>query len=190
MTQILLIGDSISEGYTPFVKELFAGTAEVHRPNENCGSTQLGLEKLDLWLGKTPWDAIHFNWGLHDLRYVDENGDFSVIPRGRHFVPLPDYERNLMALVEKLKRTGAQLIWGTTTPVPKGCSWRIENDDQLFNQVAARVMHHENIPVNDLHKAISPRLNEFQEPNDVHFNSAGSAFMGKKVYIAVKDLIS
>ena len=30
-----------------------------------------GLEKLKSWLGKGKWDVIHFNWGLHDLKYMD-----------------------------------------------------------------------------------------------------------------------
>ena len=189
MIQILLIGDSISEGYTPFVKDFFAGNADVHRPNENCGSTHLGLEKLDAWLGETRWDVIHFNWGLHDLRCVEENGEFVVIPTGIHFVPLTDYEENLRSLVGRLKQTGAKLIWCTSTPVPKGCFWRVENDEVRFNEVAARVMRDENIPVSHLHEAVSPRLLEFQKPNDVHFNVAGSAFMGKKVFEAIKRLI-
>lgn len=189
MIRVLLIGDSISEGYAPLVKDLFRDVAEVHRPNENCGSTRLALDKLDIWLGETQWDVIHFNWGLHDLRYVDENGEFAVIPKGRHFVSLPDYEKNLRALAARLRRTGAKLIWCTSTPVPGGCSWRLENDEQQFNEAAARVMRDENIPVNDLHKAVSPRCDEFQEPNDVHFNCAGSAFLGREVFEAIRSLI-
>lgn len=188
MIQILLIGDSISEGYTPFVKDLFGGIAEVHRPNENCGSTKLGLEKIDVWLGDTSWDIVHFNWGLHDLRYVNENGEFSVIPQGRYYVSLPDYEKNLRVLVGRLKKTGAKLIWCTTTPVPQGCSWRAENDEQRFNEIASQVMLDEGIPINDLHKAVSSRLAEFQEPNDVHFKLAGSEFLGRKVFEAINDL--
>ncbi len=187
--QILLIGDSISEGYTPFVKDLFAGVAEVHRPNENCGSTHLALEKLDLWLGETQWNVIHFNWGLHDLRYVDENNEFAVIPKGRHFVRPPVYLKNLRVLVGRLRRTGAKLICATSTPVPEGCSWRLEKDERQFNEIAAMVMKEENIPVNDLHKAVSPRCDEFQEPNDVHFNRAGSAFLGRAVFEAIRNLI-
>src|SRR5882757_3092673 len=80
LPRVLLIGDSISMGYTLPVRELLAGKANVHRVPENGGSTRTGLEKLDAWLGKGKWDVIHFNWGLHDLKHwkdgkMDINGD-------------------------------------------------------------------------------------------------------------------
>ena len=30
------------------------------------------LANLKTWLGDGKWDVIHFNWGLHDLKYVPE----------------------------------------------------------------------------------------------------------------------
>ena len=32
-----------------------------------------GLTGIDEWLGDDPWDVIHFNWGLHDLKYMGPN---------------------------------------------------------------------------------------------------------------------
>ena len=47
MKKILIIGDSISIGYTPFVKKALAGKAVVvHNPG-NAQHTGTGLEKLD-----------------------------------------------------------------------------------------------------------------------------------------------
>ncbi len=71
LPRVLLIGDSISIGYTVPVRELLAGQANVHRPLTNCGPTTRGLEQLDGWLGEEKWDVIHFNFGLHDLKYID-----------------------------------------------------------------------------------------------------------------------
>ena len=68
LPRVLLIGDSISMGYTLPVRKMLAGTANVHRVPENAGDTARGLEKLDAWLGDKPWDVIHFNFGLHDLK--------------------------------------------------------------------------------------------------------------------------
>ena len=67
LPRVLLIGDSISLGYTMQVRQMLQGKANVHRPPANCGPTTLGVEKIDHWLGKEHWDVIHFNWGLHDL---------------------------------------------------------------------------------------------------------------------------
>src|SRR3954451_8440143 len=51
LPRVLLIGDSISMGYTISVRELLKGEANVHRVPENGGDTANGLAKLDKWLG-------------------------------------------------------------------------------------------------------------------------------------------
>ncbi len=61
---VLMIGDSISIGYTPVVRELLVDLADVHRIPDNGGATTLGLALLDEWLGDRRWDAVHFNFGL------------------------------------------------------------------------------------------------------------------------------
>src|SRR5262245_53545807 len=68
LPRVLLIGDSISIGYTVPTQRLLKGQANVHRVPENGGPTINGLKKIDQWLGDKPWAVIHFNWGLHDLR--------------------------------------------------------------------------------------------------------------------------
>src|SRR5687768_8371749 len=67
LPRVLLIGDSISMGYTIPVRDLLKGQANVLRPMTNCGPTIRGIESLDSWLGNKKWDVIHFNFGLHDL---------------------------------------------------------------------------------------------------------------------------
>src|SRR5216117_2326804 len=63
LSRVLLIGDSISMGYTIPVRNLLKGKANVHRVAENGGPTTNGLAKLKSWLGNRKWDVIHFNWG-------------------------------------------------------------------------------------------------------------------------------
>jgi acyl-CoA thioesterase-1 len=84
LPRVLLIGDSISIGYTLEVRKLLAGKANVHRNPGNGGPTINGLARLDEWLGTSRWDVIHFNWGLHDLK---------VLTNGQHQVELAQYER-------------------------------------------------------------------------------------------------
>ena len=69
---ILLLGDSISIGYTPFVQQMLKGKANVVRPMqkdgkrpENCAYAANGVTRIEAWLGDTKWDVIHFNFGLH-----------------------------------------------------------------------------------------------------------------------------
>ncbi|MFY8230115.1 MAG: SGNH/GDSL hydrolase family protein, partial [Opitutales bacterium] len=66
LPRVLLIGDSVSRGYTQPTRVALAGKANVHRAPANCGPTASGLKNLDVWLGAGKWDVIHFNFGIHD----------------------------------------------------------------------------------------------------------------------------
>ncbi len=59
LPKVLILGDSISIGYTPLVVEGMKGKAVVSRPKANCGNTQAGLANLDKWIAGGPWDVIH-----------------------------------------------------------------------------------------------------------------------------------
>jgi acyl-CoA thioesterase-1 len=73
---VLILGDSISIGYYPFVKKALLGKVNLFRPTlknghfENCAGTTNGVVKISEWLGETQWDLIHFNFGLHDIKHV------------------------------------------------------------------------------------------------------------------------
>src|SRR5688572_1778820 len=83
LPRVLLLGDSISMGYTVPVRERLKGVANVHRPAANCGPTERGVANLDKWLGDGKWDVIHFNFGLHDLKYVDGKGTLVAVDEGK-----------------------------------------------------------------------------------------------------------
>jgi acyl-CoA thioesterase-1 len=179
LPRVLLIGDSISIGYTLPTRKLLAGKANVHRIPTNGGPTTRGLASLDAWLGKGTWDVIHFNWGLHDLKYMDAKGRLD--PNGTQQVPVEPYEKNLRQLVRRLKRTKAKLIWCSTTPVPKGAQGRIPGDAARYNRVAAKVMKELGVPVNDLCAFARPRLKQIQRRANVHFTPEGSQALARQV---------
>ena len=60
LPNVLLIGDSISMGYTKPVREKMKGIANVFRPATNCGPTTKGVAELDKWLEDRKWSVIHF----------------------------------------------------------------------------------------------------------------------------------
>ena len=66
LPRVLLIGDSVSRGYTQAARKALAGKANVHRAPANCGPTASGVKNLEVWLGDGKWDVIHFNFGIHD----------------------------------------------------------------------------------------------------------------------------
>jgi len=184
LPRVLLIGDSISIGYTLPVRELLRGKVNVHRIPTNGGPTSNGVTNLKTWLGDSKWDVIHFNFGLHDLVYMGPDGKRGVdpkLPGAHHQVALPDYEKNLTEIVTVLKTSGAKLIWCNTTPVPEGTANRVADESIQFNEVAAAVMAKAGVPVNDLHAHAAARLAGVQLPANVHFSDPGSAYLAEKV---------
>jgi hypothetical protein len=106
LPRVLLIGDSISIGYTVGVRGELKGKANVHRIPTNGGPTTRGLESIDAWLGDGKWDVIHFNWGLHDLAYRNkETGKGLDKAEGKLSTTLEDYAANLDKLVVRMKKT-------------------------------------------------------------------------------------
>ncbi|HTW94089.1 MAG TPA: SGNH/GDSL hydrolase family protein [Tepidisphaeraceae bacterium] len=197
LPRVLIIGDSISIGYTIPVRQLLAGKANVHRPPANCGDTARGLKNLDRWLAtdKTAanggkWDVITFNFGLHDLKYLDANGKYVDPSKGKQVAPPPLYEKNLRELVVRLKATGAKLIWVNTTPVPAGTLGRIAGDEVPYNKVAAKVMAENGIPTVDLYSVAESDLEDYQRPRNVHFTPAGWHALAEAVAAGIEKSLA
>ena len=167
LPRLLIIGDSISRGYTLAVRRELAGKVNVHRAPANCGPTRSGLKNLDVWLGDGKWDLITWNFGIHDRKTDPKT-----------------YKQNLEVLLTKLKKTGAKLVWVRTTPAPpSGINNEEYNDAQCdqVNRIADEVMKGNAIPEVDLFSLVKPRLAEIQLPNNVHFKEAGYDLMGDEV---------
>jgi len=165
LPRVLLIGDSVSRAYTRTVQRELAGKANVHRAPANCGPTAAGLKKIEIWLGDGKWDIIHFNFGIHDRN-----------------TPIKDYKERLGKLIERMKKTGATLIWANTTPIPDVPAKKfVAASIEKRNAAAAEVMAKHGVAIDDLCAAITPRLKELQRPNDVHFTGPGNKFLGLQV---------
>ena len=174
LPRVLLIGDSISIGYTLPVRKLLAGKANVHRIPTNGGPTSNGTANLAKWLGDGKWDVIHFNFGLHDLKLMEG---------GKRQVETEDYEKNLRALVAEMKKTGAKLVFATTTPVPEGKlnPPRSFGDVARYNEIALKVMKEQGVAIDDLNAAVAPELAKLQRPHDVHYTPEGYETLAQAV---------
>jgi len=192
LPEVLIIGDSISIGYTPYVKQMLNGKAVVTHHQGNAGPTIRGIVHIDQWLGETQWDIIHFNWGLWDMygwEYAKEDRSPAM------------YEQRLETLVLRLKKTGAKLIWGTTTPVCPEAEVTMlrrfntevvipSSVEREYLDAAMRVMKKHEIQVNDLHALMLPLLKKYAVAADnVHFTEDGSKALGKKVSNAILETI-
>jgi len=183
LPHVLIIGDSISIGYTLPTRALLQGKVNLHRIPTNGGPTIKGLSEIDKWLGKRKWDLIHFNWGLHDLKYMGKDGT-NLVPKekgGVVQVPLADYENNLEKLVVRMKKSAKQLVWRNTTPIPPGSRARYVGDSVKYNDAAARVMKKLKIPTLDLFTPSMKNMKEWMKKADVHYFPHGSQALAELV---------
>ena len=184
LPRALLIGDSISMGYTLAAREILKGKVNLHRIPRNGASTRDALEYLDSMLGDRKWDVIHFNWGLHDIKYLKDN---QLDLNGTQNVPLAAYEKNLRQLVKRLKATGARLIWASTTPSPQGSAGRKTEDVPRYNAVARKIMEENGVAIDDLYgDALSKCEPLRQAPDNVHFTPEGSKILAQSVAASIE----
>ncbi|MFI3263875.1 MAG: SGNH/GDSL hydrolase family protein [Rikenellaceae bacterium] len=166
LPNVLIIGTSISIGYTPFVRENLAGKANVYRIPQNSNSTDTSLLNIDFWLGEMKWDVIHVNWGLHDLKYTLEYEHQDVPPA--------KYQDNLRTLFTRMSKTGAKIIWANTSYYPDGCKPRRDvGDDVLYNNLALEVLASFPEIIVDDQYSLTKANPQNQLPNNVHFTDEG-----------------
>jgi len=193
LPKVLIMGDSISMGYTSHVIENLKGVAEVRRHKGNAGPTIRGVDRVEDWLGKEKWDLIHFNWGLWDM-YGWEYHKEDRSPEA--------YGKRLESLVGRLKKTGAKLIWATTTPACPANETTMERRfkqnirispelEQSYLDIALGVMNKHGVEINDLHAFMKPRWKKYAiADNNVHFTKLGSQKLGEQVARAIQSVLS
>jgi len=179
LPRVLLIGDSISIGYTLQVRELLKGKANLHRIPINGGATEVGLANMKEWLGDGKWDVIHFNFGLHDAKYTSET-TLRATPE--------QYLKNLQELIDQMKATGARLIFATTTPTPAKLSRATRRFDSIprRNEIAVELMKKNGVAIDDLYSVVLPVQEKIQRPGDVHYNPEGYDVISKAVAASIE----
>jgi len=164
LKNVLVIGDSVSLGYTPVLTKLMEKTALVqHAPWGGDGGaeeTAYGLQCVDQWLyspNGTSFkaDLVYFQWGLHDGPQLFGEPPANVTIPGQEG-NMSVYAPQLAAITAKLqaysRRTGAKLLFGLTSPMMADLS--ADNDVMELNRRASQVMSDAKVPTVDLHTAI------------------------------------
>jgi acyl-CoA thioesterase-1 len=186
LPRVLILGDSISIGYTPRLRKSLEGKANVHRPTTNCRWSAFGDEKIHEWLGNKKWDLIHFNFGLWD--WYGWSQDTKATPES--------YSKSLNNIVQKLKKSEATLVFAMTTPPCVGPEKKAritvsKARAQEFNQAALRVMKKHGVVVNDLYVLIENEREKYQlGKNNVHYNEAGRDLLATQVAKVIKEQLS
>tara|TARA_R100001369_G_scaffold80712_1_gene111280 strand:- start:4099 stop:4887 length:789 start_codon:yes stop_codon:yes gene_type:complete len=195
LPNVLIYGDSISIGYTPTVRNELDGKANVFRFHKNGQSSNKFIpfmEKMKTTMFQPylkggwdfDWDVIHFNIGLHDLKYV-KHGKLDK-ENGKQVNSIENYRENLHEICKYLIKEypKAQLIFATTTAVPEeGAAGRFTGDSVKYNKVALEVLaNYPSIQINDLYAFTQPHSKEWYiEPANVHYNDLGKTEQGKQV---------
>lgn len=175
LKRILLIGDSISAGYTQTVIDRLQGVMHVDRLANSRGINDPALLKeLTYMLGEYQYSAIHFNNGLHGFHIPDEV-----------------FASSLRYMVQVLTQygQGARLVWATATPVtvPGDPSTLDEEKNAIVlrrNALAADIMQDYKISINDLHSVAAGRP-ELSLGDGFHYKEDGYALLGEAVVKAL-----
>ena len=146
--RVLLIGDSILNGYLRRATALLDGKAYVDAwVNPYCQSDYLNKTLLPQVLEHGPYDVVHFNTGLHGWQKGRiKDGAFEPLTKG--------YVEVLRVTLPK-----ARLIWASSTPVtrekqPTELEPEINPVIIEHNRMAAKVMAGMNVPVNDFYSLL------------------------------------
>ncbi len=183
LPRALIIGDSISIGYTPRVRKQLDGVANVHRPKDNCRWSAFGDEHIIEWVGDSKWDVIHFNFGLWD--WYGWSQEEKATPES--------YAKSLESIVLKIrKKTDATLIFAITTPPCVGPEKKVkfvvsEERAKDFNKAARAVMDKHKVKINNLYDAVIKERERYQRGvNDVHYTEEGRDLLAAKVAAKIR----
>jgi lysophospholipase L1-like esterase len=164
LPRVLLLGDSICNGYQSLVRDELAGVAYVSFwATSKCTVDRSYLKQLSYILEEYDYSVIHFNNGLHSLS-TDRK----------------DWEQGLRQALQllKAKGKGAKIIWATSTPLKDPA---LTEKSKELNAIAARVMQEENVPTNDLFALMDPLDRNKFWTDTYHYSSEGRKMQASQV---------
>ena len=140
LPRVLLVGDSICNGYQAGVARILAGKMNVsYWISSYCVTSHSYLKRLELCLDEAKYDVVHFNNGLHSLG-----------------TPTDDWAKGLEAALKLIreKQPSARIIWTTSTPLKD--AKRTEKARALNAAAADVVKRLGGIETNDLFSLLDP----------------------------------
>ena len=178
LPRVLLIGDSISCGYSPVVTKELQGKYHVDRLGTSRSiNDPVLLQATEMMLKEYPYVAVHFNNGLHGF-HLDG----------------PAYADALNEYVALIKRLApnAKLVWGSSTPITKnGEPQTLDPKNEVVttrNTLAAAIMQEQGIPIADLYGVVINKP-DLRSPDGYHYNGTGYEILGKAVAEAVRNAL-
>lgn len=174
MIKVMLLGDSIRMNYQDKVTEDLGDSYEVWGPDDNGRFSKYTLNRLRLWFMQFPGpDIIHWNNGLWDID--------AGYPEYGCFTSIDEYIRDMTRILEQLRKTGARVIFATTTPTLPQFGSICDANIREYNRRIVSVMEKEKVAVNDLYELVFPNVHEYIRDDYIHLSQAGIEACGKAV---------
>ena len=162
--RVLLVGDSICNGYQTFVRDELAGTANVSfYATSKCASDPTYLKSLAFMLEEYDYQVVHLNNGLHSLS-TDRKA----------------WESGLVAALNLIKEKGrgAKIIWATSTPLKDP---DLSAKAKELNLIADKLMQANSIPVDDLFALMDPLDRNVYWVDTYHYREDARKMQAKQV---------
>lgn len=171
--RVLLVGDSITNGYQPMVNVVLGGEILANAwATSKALDNPYYLEELDfVWKQNAyHYDLVHFNNGLHGWHLKQE--EYAEL-----------YEKAVLHILEKYKDTKLVLALSTPVCIP-GKDMKLDPDKNQEvirrNEIVREIGEKYHLPINDLYSAMLGK-NEFRQEDGYHYNQQGVTFQGKMV---------
>ncbi len=175
---ILVIGDSISYGYTPTLRAQLPAYDVVHNPC-NGKDSRNGAYSINYWLTLRPhWEVITFNHGAWD-----------VSPRRE--VDGADYARFLRYEATRIKERTDKPLFVLTASVPVNDRTRSVGSEVAYNEIAKAIMNDLGIPYVDIYTlslGIQGLRMRAAEQDDVHWTPQGSELFGLEILTQLNNI--
>jgi len=149
LPRVLLVGDSICNGYQWIVQKQLEGRMNVsYWVSSYCVTSPGYLRLLGFYLDETKYDVIHFNNGLHSLG-----------------TPTAEYAKGIAAAIKLIreKQPQARLVWVSSTPLKDPAATRKVME---LNAAAAKVA--EGLETDDLFSLLNPLDREKNWSDNFH----------------------
>ncbi len=173
LPRVLLVGDSICNGYQSLVRDKLAGAAYVSfYATSKCVTDPSYLKELAHVLDEYPYAVVHFNNGLHSLD-TDRK----------------EWEAGLRASLNLLKEKGkgAKVLWATSTPLKDA---QLTAKAKELNAIAAGVVKEYGFPTDDLFALMDPQDRAKLWSDTFHYTAEGREMQAKQVADMIRPLLA
>lgn len=183
LPRVLLVGDSILNGYLAPARKLLEGRFRVDawvNPHHQSDSYNLQLGEILTTHG--PYQLVHLNTGLHGWQEGRiKEGTFEPLMQG-------------MLRVVREKNPDTRFIWASSTPVTvKGKPTELDPEINPImiqqNRMAAAVMERNGIAVNDFYSLLSDNL-ALARGDQFHWTPAAYDLLAKACATSVSKALA